>query len=979
MGSKRKRRRRSDSSCPSSTDETSSEATTPPRRSTAESQRNPRKKEDKLIKRILEEFKDVHEQLKELTKSNDKLTESHNKLTESHYKLSKQLDLHINGSSGDDSAASRCCLLPSLVFTTMPRVSESNQVQPPRYRLELTCDIDGSIEKGQIINKISVAIKDDHNRTVDTEPLASSRVKLVVVKGEFDQHDNRNWSRKDFESNIIKPRKGNSVMGDTNQSTESIVKNCYFNLVNGVQSHGDATIMYNSSNKKVRLAVMTVSPTGERVLEGLSDTFYVRGHDRKRREVPLQLPGNTTMPSTEPSTSAWTQQGQNSHLVMYRTSMPQLHAGGEQSALHSGLVDLNSALYNNTTGGEQPVLLSGLMDPNSAPHNNSMGGEQSALLRGLMDPNLALCNSTGNDYLPITNGTEINTNYIVRPVQLVWDSPIVEQRKSWNLLDQLMPLYSCQPKFNNCGLPPMHLMTERLGSLIAVTRDAMQTRQKRSVLIEPLEPDDSDEDGSLKRRLHRKYQLRFVNKVCEAYYTMERIKADDGNLLKVALFDENNTKITTGPLSSASLKVVVLHGDFNADGQDCWTSEDFSRCVVCPQPGKAEAVLGGGRILILADGEACLHDAFFKITSFDARTGRFKMGVRLAGAQDVRIQEGISEPFRVIERPCKRTSWRSPANDAKPEAEKTLENLNTKFIPVIRSGGWADIGSRKSMEDVYICCDNFMKDFGLGSSGEGPSAFYGVFDGHDGKHAADFVCSNLPRFIVEDEGFPGEIEKAVSSAFLRTDAAFADACSLNRSLASGTTAIAALVVGRSLLVANAGDCRAVLCRRRKAIDMSRDHRPSCKMERTRIEASGGYVDDGYLNGQLGVTRAIGDWHIEGMKECDGHGPLSAEPEVMTMDLTEDDEFLIIACDGIWDVFSSQTAVDFARRKLQEHNDPTACCKELVDEAIKRGSSDNLSVVVVCFNSMPPPVLSRSRVNRSISVEGLMQLKILLGG
>jgi protein phosphatase PTC2/3 len=184
------------------------------------------------------------------------------------------------------------------------------------------------------------------------------------------------------------------------------------------------------------------------------------------------------------------------------------------------------------------------------------------------------------------------------------------------------------------------------------------------------------------------------------------------------------------------------------------------------------------------------------------------------------------------------------------------------------------------------------------------------------------------------------------------------------------------VLHRSLLVANAGDCRAVLCRRGKAIEMSSDHKPSCNSEMARIEASGGYVDDGYLNGQLNVTQAIGDWHMEGMKACDGLGPLSAEPEVMTRDLTEEDEFLIMGCDGIWDVFRSQNAVDFARRKLQEHNDPAACCKELVDEAIKRKSGDNLSVVVVCFNSMPPPVLTapRARVQRSISAEGLRELQ-----
>ena len=181
-----------------------------------------------------------------------------------------------------------------------------------------------------------------------------------------------------------------------------------------------------------------------------------------------------------------------------------------------------------------------------------------------------------------------------------------------------------------------------------------------------------------------------------------------------------------------------------------------------------------------------------------------------------------------------------------------------------------------------------------------------------------------------------------------------------------------------LFVANAGDCRAVLCRRGKAIEMSRDHKPICNRERKRIEASGGYVYDGYLNGQLNVARALGDWHMEGMKSADG-GPLSAELDLMIADLTEEDEFLIIGCDGLWDVFRSQNAVDFARRRLQEHNDPAMCSKDLVDEALKRKSGDNLTVVVVCFQSHSPPnlVAPRARVQRSFSAEGLRELQSFL--
>ncbi|CAM8889793.1 unnamed protein product [Rhodiola kirilowii] len=318
---------------------------------------------------------------------------------------------------------------------------------------------------------------------------------------------------------------------------------------------------------------------------------------------------------------------------------------------------------------------------------------------------------------------------------------------------------------------------------------------------------------------------------------------------------------------------------------------------------------------------------------------------------------------------------RSRGSETSLETSLVLEECASDFTPSIRSGAWADVGTRKTMEDVYVCLDNFMCAYGLQNSTNGPNAFYGLFDGHGGKHAAEFACQHLPRFIAEDEDFPREIKRAIASAFLHTDTAFAEACSLNSTIGSGTTALAALVVGRSLVVANAGDCRAVLSRKGKAIEMSRDHKPACSIERLRIEACGGYVDDGYLNGQVNVARAIGDWHMEGLKDMEG-GPLTAEPELMTKELTKDDEFLILGCDGLWDVFRSQNAVDFARRRLQEHNDPAMCSKDLVNEALKRNSSDNLAVVVVCFQPHPPPnlVAPRTRVQRSISAEGLQELQ-----
>jgi len=185
------------------------------------------------------------------------------------------------------------------------------------------------------------------------------------------------------------------------------------------------------------------------------------------------------------------------------------------------------------------------------------------------------------------------------------------------------------------------------------------------------------------------------------------------------------------------------------------------------------------------------------------------------------------------------------------------------------------------------------------------------------------------------------------------------------------------IIDRNMIIANAGDCRAVLGRRGRAIEMSKDQKPNCISERLRIEKLGGVVYDGYLNGQLSVSRALGDWHMKGPKgsAC----PLSAEPELQEILLTEDDEFLIMGCDGLWDVMSNQGAVTMARKELMIHNDPQRCSRELVREALKRNSCDNLTVIVVCFSPDPPSRIEipPSRVRRSISAESLTLLKGVL--
>ncbi|PNX76526.1 putative protein phosphatase 2C 27-like protein [Trifolium pratense] len=135
-------------------------------------------------------------------------------------------------------------------------------------------------------------------------------------------------------------------------------------------------------------------------------------------------------------------------------------------------------------------------------------------------------------------------------------------------------------------------------------------------------------------------------------------------------------------------------------------------------------------------------------------------------------------------------------------AEKKQNLIN--FVPMLRSGEWSDIGGRPYMEDTHICIGDLAKKFGYNVISDEAISFYGVFDGHGGKSAAQFVRDHLPRVIVEDADFPLELEKVVTRSFLETDSEFAKTCSIDSSLSSGTTALTAIIFGRVQLALKSG-------------------------------------------------------------------------------------------------------------------------------------------------------------------------------
>lgn len=259
--------------------------------------------------------------------------------------------------------------------------------------------------------------------------------------------------------------------------------------------------------------------------------------------------------------------------------------------------------------------------------------------------------------------------------------------------------------------------------------------------------------------------------------------------------------------------------------------------------------------------------------------------------------------------------------------------------PTLSCGSFATRGRRETMEDTHFSLPH------LGN--EKRVSAFGVFDGHRGAAAAQFAVQAIPGCLQSFGPFHSPSDALVKS-FIRTDILFRNELELQRCSKKGTqndwhpgcTAAVALIVENRLFVANAGDCRTIMCRKGQAVSLSKGHVASCMEERDRVIKEGGQVKwkiDTWRVGSaaLQVTRSIGD---DDLKPA-----VTAEPEITDILLSADDEYLVIASDGLWDALSNEDVISLIKDTVKE---PSMCSKRLATEAIERGSKDNITVIVV---------------------------------
>ncbi|KAG1653465.1 Protein phosphatase 1B [Nymphon striatum] len=348
----------------------------------------------------------------------------------------------------------------------------------------------------------------------------------------------------------------------------------------------------------------------------------------------------------------------------------------------------------------------------------------------------------------------------------------------------------------------------------------------------------------------------------------------------------------------------------------------------------------------------------------------------------------------------------------KPKTEKYNEHGegNGLIYGLASMQGW-----RIEMEDAHCAVlglPHGLKDW----------SFFAVFDGHAGAGVSGLCAENLLESITQCEDFRTSVEKksakevngtgkdqsnvyigkiklAIREGFLQLDEKMRALPEVTSGQdKSGSTAVCCLISPTHLFIANCGDSRAVLSRNNQAYFSTQDHKPIMPAEKERIQNAGGSVMIERVNGSLAVSRALGDYEykqVEGKGQCEQL--VSPEPEIIVQERDhEKDEFIVFACDGIWDVMSNEELCDFIRSRLRITNNLESICNQVIDtclykqilneeinptldieetvtEMLTAGSKDNMSIVLVIFPGVPS--VSPVAIEKEKELENTIEEKV----
>jgi len=292
-------------------------------------------------------------------------------------------------------------------------------------------------------------------------------------------------------------------------------------------------------------------------------------------------------------------------------------------------------------------------------------------------------------------------------------------------------------------------------------------------------------------------------------------------------------------------------------------------------------------------------------------------------------------------------------NDNNKDDDNTL-NINLQTAGLIL-GVSSQQGKRPYQEDEYG-----IKAFVGGNNGNPETHLFGLFDGHAGGKCSKQIAATLPDILGEDAQFSNNLPQAIRRSFNNANEAFLKVAERMK-LHDGSTGLVALLRDKKILIANVGDCRALVLSAGRPIQMSNDQKPTSMEEQKRIANLGGTIEYcmgvARVNGILAVSRAFGNRTLRQV--------IRPDPEMTQRELTRDDDFLVMASDGLWDVLRNKDVCDICYAMNNNNSGPQQIAEELVNTAIARGSMDNVTCIVVRLNGY---------VNRMLNKEGNIKME-----
>lgn len=244
-----------------------------------------------------------------------------------------------------------------------------------------------------------------------------------------------------------------------------------------------------------------------------------------------------------------------------------------------------------------------------------------------------------------------------------------------------------------------------------------------------------------------------------------------------------------------------------------------------------------------------------------------------------------------------------------------------------------------------------------------PINFFGVYDGHGGKFVSKYLKKNLSNYFLrkdvniqnggsKDKNKINKYKKYIERVFDHIQ----NKLSIEYKNVTKHIGSTALIMMQTynlsktktfIYIGNVGDCRAILCNGvNLAKQLTKDHKPYKLEERKRIEALGGNIifDGDWRIKDLSLSRAFGD--------LDARPYVTHKPDIFRYEICKSYKFIVLGCDGLWDVLSNQEVVDFicehcmnvktGKMMFNKQN----IAHKLAEYAIKRGSFDNVSIIII---------------------------------